>query len=62
MVFVGEEAVLTIYDAYGQRIQQIQAQSGAMTIDISSLRAGAYIMEIISADDSREVKRFIKRN
>lgn len=61
IVYVGAEATLTVYDAYGKQIQQFQAQTGAETVDIRELRPGTYVLEIINADDSREIKRFIKQ-
>lgn len=60
IVYVGAGATLTVYDMYGKQIQQVRTQTGAETIDVRSLHPGAYLLEIVNEDDTREVKRFIK--
>lgn len=60
VVYVGTEATLTFFNAYGQLIKQVTAASGSQTINVNDLPAGTYLMEIVNADDTREVKRFVK--
>ncbi len=60
VVYVGAEATLTIFNAYGQLIKQVNVASGSQTIDVSDLPPGSYLMEILNTDDTREVKRIIK--
>lgn len=60
VVYVGAEATLTFFNAYGQLIKQVTAASGSQTINVSDLPAGTYLLEIVNADDTREVKRLVK--
>jgi hypothetical protein len=61
VVYSGAEATLTVFDAYGKYVREIQTGSGTQTIDVSNLRPGAYLMEIVRANGTREVKRFVKQ-
>lgn len=61
VVYSGAAATLTVFDAYGKRIREIQTGTGTETIDVSDLRSGAYLIEIFRANGTREVKRFVKQ-
>lgn len=61
LIYRGTEAQLFIYDALGKQVQQVATGQSGQPIDISNLRPGAYLLRVIKADDSQEVKRFVKR-
>jgi hypothetical protein len=61
LVYEGAGATLTIYDFYGKRLKQVEAQVGTQRIDIRDLRPGSYLLEVFMSDETREVRRFIKR-
>jgi hypothetical protein len=43
-------------------VMQLQTTVATQTIDVRDLASGTYIMQIVSNDDVREVKRFVKVN
>jgi hypothetical protein len=51
---------LSIFDFTGRRLNSFTAQSGVQNIDVSSLTAGTYVLQMITADGQVYDKVFVK--
>lgn len=61
LTFEGEASELRIYDLSGAIVKYIIVSGDKTTVDISTLDAGFYMIEIIKSGKTKEFKKFVKR-
>lgn len=60
VIMIEKTPVLSIIDATGRQVLKVNVTSAIQTISIQNLAKGIYMLQVQTADGSKQTKRFVK--